>query len=124
MSTTPAVVNGAKITLVFAEDATSHQRIKINSSGQAAIAGDGEASVGTVIGYDVDVSANAYGTVELDHQMGVKTFIAEEALAAGAVLYPAAGGKVKDTSSGTAMAIALDAATADGDLIRGIMQRG
>jgi hypothetical protein len=48
-----------------------------------------------------------------------KTFImiSEESLSAGAALYGAADGKVKDTASGTSMGTALEAASGDGEEI-------
>jgi len=54
---------------------------------------------------------------------GYKTFkcIAEEALAVNAVLYAADAGKVKDTSNGNPIGTALEAATADGDIIECIL---
>lgn len=45
---------------------------------------------------------------------------ASEAFARGAVLYGAADGKIADTSSGSAIGIALEAATADGDIVEWI----
>jgi hypothetical protein len=48
---------------------------------------------------------------------GTHEGIASEALAVGATLYAAAAGKIKDTSDGTAIGIAIEAATATGDII-------
>jgi hypothetical protein len=45
---------------------------------------------------------------------------AADAFARGATLYGAADGKISDTSSGSAIGIALEAATADGDVVEWI----
>lgn len=45
---------------------------------------------------------------------------AANAFARGAVLYGAADGKISDTSSGSAIGVALEAATADGDVVEWI----
>ena len=51
---------------------------------------------------------------------GTHEMTAAGAFAFGATLYGAADGKVDDAASGTAIGIASEAATADGDLIEGI----
>ena len=43
--------------------------------------------------------------------------VAAGAFAVGATIYGAAAGKVDDVSSGTAIGIAMEAATADGDIV-------
>lgn len=50
--------------------------------------------------------------------------VAAEVLAAGAVIYGANDGKVQDTVSGTAQGIALEAATADGEVIEVYFNNG
>lgn len=120
MSSTPVGIKEASRTFVFATDCTKHTRVKVNSSGQAAIAGRGEASIGTHIGYEADVSELEYGTVELDHQVGTKWYRASGAIAAGALVYPDADGEVTATPYGHPLAIALSSATADQDLIEAV----
>lgn len=82
---------------------------------QVEVAGAAEQHIG------ITEYAAATGTpvaVKLRTAPGIHEGIASEVLAVGAVLYAAAAGKVKDTSDGTAIGIAVDAATADGDIIR------
>jgi len=43
--------------------------------------------------------------------------VAAGAFAVGATIYPAAGGKVDDAVSGVPLGIAVEAATADGDIV-------
>ncbi len=52
----------------------------------------------------------------------VRTYlvVAADAFAVNATLYGAADGKVSDTSSGTAQFVALEAATADGDVVEAV----
>jgi hypothetical protein len=81
---------------------------------QVEIAGAGEQHIGITeyAGADGDVCS-----VRLRTAPGTHEGIASEALAVGATLYAAASGKVKDTSDGTAIGIALEEATANGDMI-------
>ncbi|MFO8006950.1 MAG: DUF2190 family protein, partial [Candidatus Brocadiia bacterium] len=89
------------------------------SSGQAALAGAGEDSIGVVLPHNLDsVSAGDYVPVELWNNPGVRKVTAAGAFSAGATLYGAASGKVDDTATGEPIGIALDAATDDGDVIR------
>ena len=62
-------------------------------------------------------------TVTVALKNGARTYkcIAEEASAVNAVIYAANAGKVKDTSNGNPIGTALEAATADGDIIECVL---
>jgi hypothetical protein len=64
--------------------------------------------------------------VSVNLRSASKTYkaVAAEVLAVGAVLYGADDGKVQDTVSGTAQGTALEAATADGDIIEILSNNG
>lgn len=51
------------------------------------------------------------------HLDGIQEVTAGAAIAVGAPIYGAAGGKVADTASGAIIGYAVEAATADGDII-------
>ena len=95
-------------------------RVKLTSASttdppQVEIAGAGEQHIGYTT-----VAVASGGLVSVDGRMGsfVKEAVAAEAFAVGATLYGAAAGKVKDTSAGSAIGIAVEEATADGDIVR------
>lgn len=97
----------------------AHVRVKVTAASattppQVEIAGAGEQHVGVT---EFAAADGAEVSVRLRTQSGTVEVVASEALAVGASLYGAAAGKVADTSSGTAIGIALQAATADGDQI-------
>lgn len=103
---------------------TQFSRVKLTSSSGSAVelAGAGESFIGittadaTAAGAPVSVILTSAG----------RTYkaVAAEALAAGAVIYGGAVGKVQDTASGTAIGVAIEAATADGDVIEILLNNG
>ena len=64
--------------------------------------------------------------VKLNSAPGTFKMIASEALAAGATVYSEASGKVQDTAQATSfqVGVAMEAATADGDVIEVMPQIG
>ncbi len=87
------------------------------SSGLAIAAG---APNGTALGVAIgDAAANGIVTVKLNTAGGTHEMKAGGVISAGAVVYPAASGKVlaTTTSANNPIGIALEAATADGDII-------
>jgi hypothetical protein len=66
---------------------------------------------------EADAALAEVVSVKLRTAQGSVEGVASEALAKGATLYGAADGKIADTSSGSAIGVALEAATADGDVI-------
>ena len=94
-----------------------HARVILASDGTVSTAGLAEKGIGTA-----ERAAFASGDViaiRLLSAAGTHKMIASEALAAGATVYTEASGKVQDTAQATAFqcGIALEAATADGDII-------
>lgn len=104
-------------TFVADEAIAKNLRVKLDSDGRVTIAGLADKEIGTAV-----TSADAAGdfiTVRLRSATGTHKAVAVEALAAGATIYTEAGGKVQDTAQASAFQIgtAIDAATADGDVI-------
>jgi len=93
-----------------------HLRV-ILSSGVLAVADETDKELGTAE-YGV-LAGDELGTVRLRNAPGTKIGVAAGAIAAGADVYTAAGGKYDDTQATGAFyaGTALTAATADGDLI-------
>ncbi|MCP4571482.1 MAG: DUF2190 family protein [bacterium] len=79
-----------------------------------AAAGVGDIEIGTT---EAPVLAAGPAAVRLRSAQGTAKMTAAGAIAAGAAVYSAAGGKVNDVASMFRVGIALDAATADGDVI-------
>ena len=95
-----------------------HLRVKL-SSGVLAVAGAGTSDEPVEIG-TIEEAAFAAGdlrSVRMRNAQGTVKMVASAAIAAEAAVYGAAGGKIDDTTSGAAIGIALEAATADGDII-------
>lgn len=89
-------------------------RVKVNSSGLMLVAAATDAAIGVTT---QPVAADGNGTVKLFGAPGTFMMLAGAAITAGAQLYPLASGKVDDTGTTALPLIALQAATADGDLI-------
>lgn len=95
-------------------------RVKIKSGTtttpcQVEAAGAGEQHIGTTM-YAVADGENV--GVRLRTSPGIHEGVAADSFSKGAVLYGAAAGKISDSSSGTAIGIAIEAATADGDIVQ------
>ena len=115
-------VNGPK-TFLAGEDLEAYRRVKIKSGTTTAppevvYADAGEAFIGLTT-----ESAASGDPIAVDSITKEGTFFvtAKEAFAFGATLYGGDDGKVQDTSSGSAFFIALEAATADGDVVEAIL---
>lgn len=89
-------------------------RVKVDSNGLISVAAAAEAAVGVTTEY---VAASGYGTVKLFTAPGTYLCIAASAVTRGSQLYPAASGKVDDSGTTLIGLVALEAASADGDLI-------
>jgi hypothetical protein len=89
-------------------------RVTVDSSGLIAVAG---AAVGAVGVTTEAVAASGYGTVKLFNAPGTFIMCAHAAITRGAILYPAAAGRVDDAGTTTIPLVALEAATAQDDLI-------
>lgn len=110
-------VDGNEKSFIADEAIAVHLRVKLDSDGRVTLAGLTDKEIGTAV-----TPAFAAGdpvTVRLRSGAGTHKMVAVEALAIGATLYTEAAGKVQDTAQATAFQIgtALEAATADGDVI-------
>lgn len=83
------------------------------------VASNGLAEVPVGIALNAALADGDLIPVKLLNGSGTFKGIAKEALAIGATLYTEAGGKLQDTAESTSLpiGIALEAATADGDII-------
>jgi len=106
-------------TRTFIADAAISQfaRVVFESDGRVVTAGLTEPGIG--IAQSPAFAAGDAISVKLWNSGGTFKMIATEALAVGATLYTEASGKVQDTAAATSVpfAQALEAATADGDII-------
>jgi len=104
-------------TFVADEAIAIHLRVKLDSDGRVTIAGLADKDIGTAL-----TPAYAAGdtiNVKLRTGAGTHKMVAIEALAIGAELFTEANGKVQDTAASTSfrVGVALESATADGDII-------
>ncbi len=108
--------NGKK-TFLAGEALEAYRRVKL-SAGEVVYA-DADA-----MGLGITMRAAADGeqvTVKLWNHQGTRKVTAKSSFSAGATLYAADDGKVDDSpSSGAAICQALEAATADGDIIEAV----
>jgi hypothetical protein len=89
-------------------------RVKL-SAGKLAVAGAEEHGPGTIetaVFADLDPAA-----VRLWTAQGTRKVVAAGPFAVGADIYGAAGGKVDDVSNSLYIGLALEAASADGDIV-------
>ncbi|MBF0308122.1 MAG: DUF2190 family protein [Magnetococcales bacterium] len=96
---------------------TRGRRVKAtaaSSTRQVEVAGAGEQHIG-VVEYDAADGANV--AVRMRNHNGTHFGVAADSFAVGAVLYGAAAGKLSDSSSGSAIGVAISAAGADGDIV-------
>lgn len=107
--------------LTFKAGEALGERVRVKASSgtttdpiEVVAAGAGEQHIGVT---EYAVSSGDYVAVRPRTMPGSKLGVASEAFARGATLYGAASGKIKDTSAGSAIGIALEEATADGDIV-------
>jgi hypothetical protein len=117
---TQSVWNEGPKAFTAGEDLLVNRRVKVESGTtttppEIVYADAGESFIGTTLVDAEDGDRNV--TVLVRTQL----VVAAEAFAINAVLYGAADGKVADTESGEQQFLALEAATADGDVIEAVM---
>lgn len=98
-------------TAVAIEQAT---RVAVDSNGLIAAAAATDADIGVTT---EAIAASGYGTVKLWGAPGTFLVQAAGAITRGATLYTAAAGEVDDSGTYPAQLVALEAATAQGDMI-------
>lgn len=104
------------ITLIAGEDLAAFRRVKLSAERTVVYADQSDSDAYIGITEAAAVSGDPVA-VALKGSAETKKAVASEALAVNAVLYAADDGKVSDTASGTRIGTALEAATADGDVI-------
>ena len=106
------------------EAITQWSRVKLDSDGKITTAGLTDKGIG--VATRATFAAGEFVDVALNSKPGTIKMIAVEALAAGATVYSEAAGKVQDTAQATAfqVGVAMEAATADGDIIEVMPQVG
>lgn len=92
------------------------KRVFIDTSVPPLIAVAG-ATVGAIGVTMENIAASGYGTVKLFNAPGTFIMCANAAIVAGAQLYPTAAGNVDDAGTTALPLVALEAATAQNDLI-------
>ncbi len=98
-----------------------YRRVKLGDTGAKVVyadQSDGDNYIG-ITQHSADI--DKYVTVALKTRGRTFKVEASEALSAKAALYAADNGKVSDTSSGNIIGVALEAATADGEIIEAIL---
>lgn len=95
-------------------------RVKLTSATtttppQVEAAGLGEDHIGVT---EYAVADGALVAVRLANNPGIFEMTAAKAIAVATVVYGAASGKISDASSGSAIGVTYEAATADGDIIK------
>ena len=106
------------------EAIAQHLRVKLDSDGKVTVAGLTDKGIG--VATRAAFAAGDIIDVALNSKPGTVKMVAIEALDAGATVYSEANGKVQDTAQATAfqVGVALEAATADGDVIEVMPQVG
>lgn len=89
-------------------------RVKVDSAGLISVAGATDNAIGVTT---EAIAASGTGNVKLFSAPGTYLVTAGAAIARGARLYPLAAGKVDDAGTTAIPLVALEAATADGDVI-------
>jgi predicted RecA/RadA family phage recombinase len=106
--------NGRKAFINGGTALARYTRVKL-SSGVLAAAVLADKEIGVLM---ERVEANQYGDVLLRTSSGTTPMIAAAPITAGATVFTAAAGKVSNTGTGAfQVGVALEAATADGDII-------
>lgn len=90
------------------------KRVKVDSNGLISVAAANEGAVGVTV---EAIAADGYGTVKLFNAPGTFVIWANAAIARGAQIFPTAAGGIDDSGTTALPLVALEAATAQGDLI-------
>jgi len=111
--------NEGILTFQAGEDLEAHRRVKIESGTvttppEVVYADAGEQAIGVT---ELAVSDGGAVAVKLNTFPGSVECVAADTFSVPAILYAAADGKVSDSSNGTAIGIAKEAATAAGDVV-------
>lgn len=99
---------------VATEAITRYMAVKLATGTTVSICGSNEANIGFA---DETVASGETLTVKLKNAGGTFKAIANGTFSAAATLYNMADGEVDDIAGGTARYVALEAATAAGDIV-------
>lgn len=88
--------------------------LRVKTPGAVAAAGALDQSIGTM---EKDCLAAGPCSVRLKTAEGTRKMVAAAAISAGALVYGAASGKISSVANGNVEGVALEAASADGDVI-------
>lgn len=105
-------------TRTFQADAAIAQYLRVYfTGGQISTAGAANRDIGVTD--KASLAANEYVAVRLRNAAGTCKMTAADAITQGAIVYAAAGGKIDDAGAdgGEALGYALEAVTADGDIL-------
>lgn len=110
-------IDGSFGSFIAAGAIPKYARVKLSAAETVDVAGLAEKEIG--VAQNAAFAAGDEVTVKFRNAPGTFKMIAQEAIAAGAAVYTEASGKVQDTAQSTAFLVghALNAATADGDII-------
>lgn len=113
-------INTVSRSFLAAAALTEGTRVKCDSSGNAAVAGATDATIGTA-----EHAAASGDPVTIRLHGPTLRVVASTAITRGNQVYPAASGKIAATGTTALNLVALEAATADGDIIEAaICQKG
>jgi hypothetical protein len=90
------------------------KRVKVDSNGLISVAAAAEGAIGVTV---EAIAADGWGTVKLFNAPGTFLVVANAAITRGAQLFPTAGGNVDDAGTTALPLVALEAATAQNDII-------
>jgi hypothetical protein len=99
----------------------AYVRVDVDSSGLISVAGATDRGIGVTT---EAIAASGYGTVKLFSAPGTFIVQAAAAVTRGAALYGAADGEIDDTGTYDLNLLALEAATAQGDVIECVLADG
>lgn len=112
-------------TFVATEILAAFRRVKLTSASGVAVEYADQSDSSSFIGVTTrPVLADEHIGVDLKGSSQTFKCTASEAFAVGATLYAADDGKVSDTSSGDVIGTALEAATADDDVVECLLDAG
>jgi len=109
-------------TFTAGEALEAFRRVKLSTGSGTQVEYADQSDSNNYIGVTLEkVASGKHVAVALKGNYRTFKVVASEALSAGAELYAADDGKVSDTVSGNAIGTALEAATADGDIIEAVL---
>jgi len=112
-------------TFIATEALAAFRRVKLTSASGTAVEYADQTDSSGYIGITLEaVALGDHVAVALKGVQSTFKCVASEVLALGATLYAADDGKVADSASGDSIGTALEAATADGDVIECVLDAG